>query len=102
MGHTLLLGQNSSVLHTEVQCVHPGHLDPAQALATARLLRGHCRSFLWPLHSRLSAGFHPIGPDGQPPPLSPDPMAITKMLLCPFLQKYQVNSSSPLGAGMAG
>lgn len=71
VGHTLLSGQNSSVPHTEVQCVRPRDLDSAQALATARLLGGHCRSCLWPLHSRLSAGFRPIGPDGQPPPLFP-------------------------------
>lgn len=71
VGHTLLPGQKTSVPHTEVQYVHPEDLDPAQALATARLLRGRCRSFLWALHSRLSTSFCPIGPDGQPPPFSP-------------------------------
>lgn len=69
--HRLLPGQSCSVPHTEAWCVLPGDLDPAQALTTTGLLRGHPRSFLWPLHGRLLAGIGPVGPGGQPFPFLP-------------------------------
>lgn len=86
--HSLLPGQSCSVPHTEAWCVLPGDLDPAQALATTGLLRGHHRSFLWSLHSRLSAGIGPAGPGAQPSLFSPDPTAATKTLLYLFFQKH--------------
>lgn len=65
---------------------------PCSGTGCHRLLHGHHKSFLWLLHSRLSAGIGLVGPDAQPSLFLPRSYCNYKDTIVSFLSETQLKS----------